>query len=158
MATQVYTISDFVRLTDDDLSKKKIYLSGRVVSETFGNVFTFADKSTAIDVKIVGKNHMSSQILKKDGYIKILKPGLQRNPNRVLLLATTVVLPTKKIPFVDTSELTMLQEPFFEDEVGQMDEPIPTTDVSVAQNLAPKQIIKKIVVILDKNFKLVLLR
>ena len=70
-------------------------------------------------------------------FIKIVKPGIARNPDRILIQATSIILPTRPMPYVDVSELLMLSEPFEGD--AQFDEPI-STDIATAQNLAPNQL------------------
>ena len=147
----VFTISEFFEQNDANLSGQKIQLCGKIVSEIQNDTFTFADSDTVIDCKILGRNHKSSPILKKDRYIKIVKPGLERSPQRILILATTIILPSKKLDFVDDSLLTMLSEPFFEEEIEQIDEAIPITDISTAQKLSPKQVVKKMLVKIVKT-------
>ena len=147
----VLTISEFFQQNDANLSGRKIQLCGKIVSEIQNNTFTFADSDTVIDCKILG-NHKSSSILKKDRYIKIVKPGLERSPQRILILATTIILPSKKLDFIDDSLFTMLSEPFFEEEeIEQINEAIPITDLSTAQNLSPRQVIKKLLVKIVKT-------
>ena len=144
MATH-HTIAKFLQLPNDNLPGSKIYLCGKIVSEINGDTFCLADQSTAVDCKIVSDQHMASKYLQKDQHIKILKPGIARNPCRIIINPTSIILPTRPIPHVDVSDLEMLSEPFFEDEAEQI-EFAPLTNVAAAQNSAPNQIIKKIIV------------
>ena len=130
-----HTIAQFLEFQNDNLSGRKIYLCGKIVSEINGDTFCFADQSTAVDCKIVSEQHLASKYLRKDNHIKILKPGIAKNPSKIIIKPTSVILPTRPIPYVDTSDLAILSEPFFEDEAEQLEEPNSFTDVAVAQNL-----------------------
>ena len=139
---KILTINQFLQLPKENLSAYKIQICGKIVTEIEKDSFCFADQETVIDCKITSQSHLSSRYLKKDTYIKIVKPGIARNPDRILVQATSIILPTRPLPFVDVSELLMLSEPF--EEAEQPDEPI-SLDIATAQYLAPKQIVKKLV-------------
>ena len=74
-AAKVLTISEFFQLPKDNLSVQKIQIVGKIVTEINGESFCLADKSTAIDCKM-SQEHLLSPYLRKNAYIKIIKPGM----------------------------------------------------------------------------------
>ena len=99
MATH-HTIAKFLQFPNGNYPGSKIYLCGKIVSEINGDTFCLADQSTVIDCKIMCQKHLSSKYLVKDHYIKILKPGIAKNPKRILIHPNSIILPTKQIPIL----------------------------------------------------------
>ena len=75
---KILTINQFLQLPKENMSAYKIQICGKIVTEIENDSFCFADKDTVIDCKINSLNHLNSRFLKKDMYIKIVKPGREK--------------------------------------------------------------------------------
>ena len=133
------TVAEFMSMRNEQLvNDSTIQLRGKIVSNVIDNLFMFADKDSIYEVKIQTMV-FGCQFLKRNKYIRILKPG--REDGKILILATTILIPTKSFAVAELPPSHPTTSSNTQDGSQVLDD-IPTTDVAIAQNMPSGTIVK----------------
>ena len=132
------SVEKLMSMKNEQLNDSTIQLRGKIVSNVIDHSFMFADKDSIYEVKIQTMV-FGCQFLKRNKYIRILKPG--REDGKILILATTILIPTKSFAVAELPPSHPTTSSNTQDGSQVLDD-IPTTDVAIAQNMPSGTIVK----------------